>query len=124
MARRFPPAPLRRQGGFGTEEEMCLVFVTYYPRVDLAVCSSQPNMSEILEGINVEDLHIVEQVRSVYITSFVIVFFYARVYIAPLYSSQRNLDVSQPLRYAISVTNCIIAVTDLLSFSCNILSHF
>ncbi|XP_047468421.1 uncharacterized protein LOC125024667 [Penaeus chinensis] len=50
-------------GGFGTEEEMCLVFLTYYPRVDLAVCSSQPNMSEILEGINVEDLHIMEQVR-------------------------------------------------------------
>ncbi|XP_042880997.1 uncharacterized protein LOC122258825 [Penaeus japonicus] len=49
-------------GGFGTEEEMCLVFLTYYPRVDLSVCASQPTLDEVLSGVNVEDIYNKEQV--------------------------------------------------------------
>ncbi|XP_069165930.1 MOXD1 homolog 1-like isoform X2 [Procambarus clarkii] len=44
-------------GGFGTEEEMCLAFLTYYPRVPLAVCLSTPHVKDILEGVGVDDTY-------------------------------------------------------------------
>nr|XP_045616124.1 MOXD1 homolog 1-like isoform X2 [Procambarus clarkii] len=44
-------------GGFGTEEEMCLAFLTYYPRSPLAVCFSMPHIKDILEGVGVDDTY-------------------------------------------------------------------
>ncbi|KAK8380027.1 hypothetical protein O3P69_016584 [Scylla paramamosain] len=38
-------------GGFGTNEEMCLTFLSYYPRTDLFLCTSHPELDTILGGL-------------------------------------------------------------------------
>ncbi|XP_063586157.1 MOXD1 homolog 1-like [Penaeus indicus] len=45
------------QGGFGTEEEMCLAFLSYYPRVNVSSCLSQPSLETLLATLGVEDIH-------------------------------------------------------------------
>ncbi|ROT77268.1 dopamine beta hydroxylase [Penaeus vannamei] len=52
-------------GGFGTEEEMCLAFLSYYPRVNLSICASQPHIDEILDGIDVEEVKNKDRILSV-----------------------------------------------------------
>ncbi|MPC37085.1 DBH-like monooxygenase protein 1 [Portunus trituberculatus] len=41
-------------GGFGTNEEMCLTFLSYYPRVDLFLCGSNPEMNTVLDSLGLE----------------------------------------------------------------------
>lgn len=40
-------------GGFGTRQEMCLAFLTYYPSTALSKCSSKPHAGEYLEALGV-----------------------------------------------------------------------
>ncbi|XP_071518893.1 MOXD1 homolog 1-like [Panulirus ornatus] len=44
-------------GGFGTEEEMCLAFLGYYPRSNWTHCLSAPRLRTILDGLGVEDIY-------------------------------------------------------------------
>ncbi|XP_071533457.1 DBH-like monooxygenase protein 1 [Panulirus ornatus] len=37
-------------GGFSTDEEMCLVFVMYYPRVDISLCTSASPLSTLISA--------------------------------------------------------------------------
>ncbi|XP_076044750.1 uncharacterized protein LOC143027356 [Oratosquilla oratoria] len=41
-------------GGFGTEDEMCLVFLGYYPRMELSECHSSPDFSLLLNTFGVD----------------------------------------------------------------------
>ncbi|XP_042238957.1 uncharacterized protein LOC121877254 isoform X2 [Homarus americanus] len=50
-------------GGFGTQEEMCLTFLTYYPRVNLSICSSAPPMESILQGVGIQEVYNSEQMH-------------------------------------------------------------
>ncbi|XP_069169748.1 DBH-like monooxygenase protein 1 [Procambarus clarkii] len=43
-------------GGFSTEEEMCLAFLTYYPRVNLSGCYSRPDMALVFDTFGIHDL--------------------------------------------------------------------
>lgn len=43
-------------GGFSTEEEMCLAFLTYYPRTNLSGCYSRPDMALVFDTFGIEDL--------------------------------------------------------------------
>ncbi|XP_042233945.1 DBH-like monooxygenase protein 1 isoform X2 [Homarus americanus] len=43
-------------GGFSTEEEMCLAFLTYYPRVNLSGCYSKPDMALVFDTFGIQDL--------------------------------------------------------------------
>ncbi|XP_069946724.1 MOXD1 homolog 1-like isoform X2 [Cherax quadricarinatus] len=49
-------------GGIGTEEEMCLAFMTYYPRVNLSVCTSTPPMETIFETLGIQDIYNKEKI--------------------------------------------------------------
>ncbi|ROT68032.1 dopamine beta hydroxylase [Penaeus vannamei] len=44
-------------GGFGTDEEMCLTYLTYYPRTNLSMCSSVPSMSVLLESFGIDEIY-------------------------------------------------------------------
>ncbi|KAK4288778.1 hypothetical protein Pmani_038210, partial [Petrolisthes manimaculis] len=44
-------------GGFSTEDEMCLAFLTYYPRVELSGCYSTPDLALILHTLGIHHLH-------------------------------------------------------------------
>ncbi|KAK7083170.1 DBH-like monooxygenase protein 1 [Halocaridina rubra] len=44
-------------GGFGTEEEMCLGFIYYYPRVNLAICSSRPTDEDLFSALGIQDIY-------------------------------------------------------------------
>ncbi|KAK8384812.1 hypothetical protein O3P69_014395 [Scylla paramamosain] len=44
-------------GGFGTMEEMCLAFLTYYPRANLSGCYSKPDMALIIDTFGIKDLY-------------------------------------------------------------------
>ena len=44
-------------GGFSTWEEMCGTFVRYYPRTDLAHCTSDPTIENVLNSLGVEKLY-------------------------------------------------------------------
>lgn len=44
------------QGGFKTTEEMCLVFVSYYPRQDLSECYSRPDIAVMLDTLGVQNM--------------------------------------------------------------------
>ncbi|XP_047468824.1 DBH-like monooxygenase protein 1 [Penaeus chinensis] len=44
-------------GGFGTEEEMCLAFLSYYPRLNVSSCLSRPSLETLLGTLGVEDIH-------------------------------------------------------------------
>ncbi|XP_069961322.1 DBH-like monooxygenase protein 1 [Cherax quadricarinatus] len=43
-------------GGFSTEEEMCLAFLMYYPRVNLSGCYSRPDMALVFDTFGIQDL--------------------------------------------------------------------
>ena len=44
-------------GGFPTAEEMCLVFLTYYPAVNLGACFSRPSWNNIFSAYGIEDVY-------------------------------------------------------------------
>ncbi|XP_068239142.1 DBH-like monooxygenase protein 1 isoform X1 [Palaemon carinicauda] len=44
-------------GGFSTEDEMCLAFLTYYPRVNLSGCYSKPDMALVFDTFGIENLY-------------------------------------------------------------------
>ncbi len=43
--------------GLSTREEMCLGFMLYYPRQELADCRSLPSLSAYLSVLGIESLH-------------------------------------------------------------------
>ncbi|XP_037076217.1 DBH-like monooxygenase protein 1 homolog [Pollicipes pollicipes] len=45
-------------GGFSTRNEMCLAFVTYYPRTALHSCPSYPNMGHYLKDLGVRSVEV------------------------------------------------------------------
>lgn len=49
------------QGGLGTREEMCLAILSYYPRVQLQECISQPQLKSIISALGVQELYHEEQ---------------------------------------------------------------
>ena len=52
---RSPERDLRLclQGGFSTRNEMCLAFITYFPRSPLTFCTSKPHIGEFLHSMDV-----------------------------------------------------------------------
>lgn len=40
-------------GGYSTKQEMCLTFITYYPKIDLAGCYSMTPVIEFFEAFGV-----------------------------------------------------------------------
>ena len=44
-------------GGLSTRDEMCLVFVLYYPRAALADCRSLPALHSLTEAIGIHDIY-------------------------------------------------------------------
>lgn len=44
-------------GGEGTEQEMCLSYLTYYPRIDISNCLSSPQLPTIYEPLDVQDVY-------------------------------------------------------------------
>ncbi|OCT57428.1 hypothetical protein XELAEV_18003496mg [Xenopus laevis] len=45
-------------GGLSTRDEMCLSFLLYYPKVDLARCESIPEIKQQLEFIGVKEIYL------------------------------------------------------------------
>ena len=45
---RPPDSSRDPQGGYSTRREMCMAFVTYFPRSPLSGCSSQPHVGDFL----------------------------------------------------------------------------
>jgi hypothetical protein len=45
------------QGGLSTHEEMCLVYLTVYPRPALAKCQSEPDMPAVFLSVGVESFY-------------------------------------------------------------------
>lgn len=45
---------MRLQGGLSTNEEMCVVFMAYYPRIDLTYCMSQPDPNTVVDALGIE----------------------------------------------------------------------
>ncbi|XP_050714984.1 uncharacterized protein LOC126997815 [Eriocheir sinensis] len=48
-------------GGLGTREEMCQVALSYYPRVKLHMCQSQPDMKSVITALGVQELYTEER---------------------------------------------------------------
>ena len=44
-------------GGLSTRDEMCLAFVLYYPRADLADCRSLPALHSLTRALGIEDIY-------------------------------------------------------------------
>jgi len=44
------------QGGLSTRDEMCLSYLLYYPRVNLARCESLPEITGQLKFIGVKEI--------------------------------------------------------------------
>lgn len=44
-------------GGYSTKQEMCLSFITYYPKIDLAGCYSMTPVKEFFETFGVYEFH-------------------------------------------------------------------
>lgn len=44
-------------GGLATNEEMCEAFLSYYPRVNLSLCTSRPSLQNIYESVGIEDIY-------------------------------------------------------------------
>ncbi|XP_069977634.1 DBH-like monooxygenase protein 1 [Penaeus vannamei] len=44
-------------GGESTQEEMCIVFLTYYPRTDFTFCLSGPELSPIYTSFGIEEVY-------------------------------------------------------------------
>ncbi|XP_064084122.1 DBH-like monooxygenase protein 1 homolog [Macrobrachium nipponense] len=45
-------------GGFGTNQEMCLSFLYYYPRVDLATCGSELSARSLFYALGIKDARV------------------------------------------------------------------
>ncbi|CAL4059209.1 unnamed protein product, partial [Meganyctiphanes norvegica] len=43
-------------GGFKTQDETCLSFLYYWPRVELSVCHSKPSLGTVLHSLGIEEL--------------------------------------------------------------------
>ncbi|CAL4135338.1 unnamed protein product, partial [Meganyctiphanes norvegica] len=43
-------------GGFKTQDETCLSFIYYWPRVELSVCHSKPSLATVLHSLGIEEL--------------------------------------------------------------------
>lgn len=44
-------------GGYATTEEMCLAFIFYYPKIDLAGCYSMPPVKYFFETLGVKEFY-------------------------------------------------------------------
>lgn len=44
-------------GGYSTKQEMCLSFITYYPKIDLAGCYSMTPVKEFFETFRVYEFY-------------------------------------------------------------------
>ncbi|KAB7497844.1 MOXD1-like protein 1, partial [Armadillidium nasatum] len=44
-------------GGFGTDDEMCLVFLSYYPRLNLGECYSRPDLAMLFDVFGIQNLY-------------------------------------------------------------------
>ncbi|KAK8740904.1 hypothetical protein OTU49_002766, partial [Cherax quadricarinatus] len=44
-------------GGFGAEDEMCLAYLSYYPRVNLSLCTSTPPLETISEALGIQNTY-------------------------------------------------------------------
>lgn len=44
-------------GGYSTKEEMCLAFVLYYPRIQLAGCYSMPPVKYFFEALGIREFY-------------------------------------------------------------------
>ena len=42
------------QGGLSTKEEMCLAFISYYPRIEMARCFTYLDIEETLSALQIE----------------------------------------------------------------------
>jgi len=42
------------QGGLSTEQEMCMVFLYYYPKVTLTLCETAPKTNELVNYFGIE----------------------------------------------------------------------
>ncbi|KAF0292060.1 DBH-like monooxygenase protein 1 [Amphibalanus amphitrite] len=45
-------------GGFSTKNEMCLAFITYFPRTPLANCGSKPHVGDFLQAMEVPSVQL------------------------------------------------------------------
>ncbi|XP_064097931.1 MOXD1 homolog 1-like isoform X2 [Macrobrachium nipponense] len=50
-------------GGLSTEEEMCLAFLAFYPRMEFAFCGSQLPIKSIYESVGFEEIYSWEDMR-------------------------------------------------------------
>ncbi|KAK7072077.1 DBH-like monooxygenase protein 1 [Halocaridina rubra] len=48
-------------GGEDTQDEMCLIYLTYYPRMDLSICMSTPETSNIYHALGVNEIYETEK---------------------------------------------------------------
>lgn len=44
-------------GGYSTKDEMCMAFVVYYPRTELAACYSVPPVRTFFEALGVREFY-------------------------------------------------------------------
>ncbi|KAF2366786.1 Copper type II ascorbate-dependent monooxygenase C-terminal [Trinorchestia longiramus] len=51
------------QGGFSAADEMCLVYLTYYPRMPLSDCYSKPHLTSFLRALGVQQLYNEEEFK-------------------------------------------------------------
>lgn len=49
--------PLFFQGGDSTSEEMCMIFLAYYPKTNLSYCESYPRLDQIYTALGVSDIY-------------------------------------------------------------------
>ncbi|XP_064084237.1 DBH-like monooxygenase protein 1 [Macrobrachium nipponense] len=51
-------------GGIGTEEEMCLGFFYYYPRVNLSYCVSGPSRANVFKNLGISEVYPPKQAQA------------------------------------------------------------
>ncbi|KAK7081201.1 DBH-like monooxygenase protein 1 [Halocaridina rubra] len=44
-------------GGIGTNEEMCVAYLSYYPKVNLSMCYSRPSIQSLYESVGIQDIY-------------------------------------------------------------------
>ncbi|XP_018019970.1 DBH-like monooxygenase protein 1 [Hyalella azteca] len=50
-------------GGFGAGDEMCLAYLTYYPRLPLSDCYSKPKLDDVLGALGVQEIYDAEEFK-------------------------------------------------------------
>lgn len=45
------------QGGSATDNEMCLSYLHYYPKINMSSCLSQPNIDTLFKPLGVENIY-------------------------------------------------------------------